>query len=198
MLQITLPKQLGFAYAKFIDLRKIVPACGLSQLVKIYNYKTEDESYDLAEMLKQYYLLQPRFALALPPTITSGIWKIIEKSEVTEQDLNIPHFSRNEDWGQVYLSKKDKAKWYYCIDASIHKKIKTSFENVQHLAALEGTGTGVLEIEIAMAFLMKEGKKVEDYFELKEYYEKSTYESLQLTPPYYELPKDMRDKAIEG
>jgi hypothetical protein len=136
-------------------------------------------------------------AAGLPPTIRQGIWKIIDRGEINEEDMTIPHFSRNEDWVHRDLKLKNKDEWFYCMDADINKKKKTDYEAIKHLSLLSATGTGVLEVEIAMAFLIKEGKKVEDYFELKEYYETAPYERLKAMPAYYNLPKNMRDKAIE-
>ncbi|PTB96642.1 hypothetical protein C9994_06505 [Marivirga lumbricoides] len=76
------------------------------------------------------------------------------------------------------------------------KKIRTTYDKVKHLSPLAADGTGVIEIEIAMTYMLKEGKRIEDYFDLEEYYEKATLEKVVSTPPYYSLPKEIRDKAI--
>ncbi len=97
ILQIPLPKDLGFAYARYIDLLKIVPKPGLPDLVKVFDYKTEDEQYNFEELQNSDYLIAPLLVTGLPPTIRKGLWNIL-KEKVTKDDFEIPHFSRHEDW----------------------------------------------------------------------------------------------------
>jgi len=196
ILQIPLPKDLGFAYAKYIDLSKINSSISFPDMIRVFNYRTENENYDLSLMKIHDYIIAPKLVSGLPPTIRKGFWKIIGKGELIDQDMDIPHFSRNEDWSEVDPDKQDKDKWYYCVDADSSKKIKSVFENVKHLTLLSAIGSGVLETEIAMAFLMKEGKNVEKYFELDEFYERMAFKRLKESLPYYELSVEVRDKAM--
>jgi hypothetical protein len=52
--------------------------------------------------------------------------------------------------------------------------------------------------KIAMALLQDEGKRIEDYFKLNEYFEKQYYEEVTTIPAYYKQPESMRGKAIES
>lgn len=190
-LQIPLPKDLGFAYGRYIDLVKLLGSPDLPDLIKIYNYKTDSVSYDFKKLESSEYLIQPQLVTGLPPTIRKGIWRILDEKSNLE-DNSIPHFSRHEDW----VSDDFNENWYYCIDASSQKKVKSNYENVKHLPTLAADGTGIIEIKIAMTYLIKEGKKVEDYFDLEEYYEKATFDEVKEMPKYYLLPKETRDKAL--
>ena len=188
ILQIPLPENLGFAYAQYIDLAKIFPDVSLPDLVKVFDYKTDTDQYDFQVLESCDYLIAPLLVSGLPPTIRKGLWRILDERP-NNDDFIIPHFSRHEDW----VSEDD---WYYCIDADSSKKIKSTYDQVKHLSPLAADGTGLIEVEIAMTYLIKEGKNVEDYFELEEYYEKVTFEKVKNTPPYYSLPKDSRDFAM--
>lgn len=191
LLQIPLPNNMGFAYAKYLDLVKEISTDGLPNLIKVYDYKTNDENYNFSVLENSEFLIAPLFVTGLPPTVRKGIWKILDENPSIE-NFSVPHFSRHEDWARGNPDDN----WYYCIDADIEKKTRTKKENVQHLSPLAADGTGIIEIRIAMTFLIKEGEKVEDYFALEEYYEKSTYRKVTNTPPYYSLPKDTRDFAL--
>jgi hypothetical protein len=196
ILQIPLPKNLGFAYGRYIDLEKLFPPPEpprLSDLIKIFNYKTQTKEFDFEKVGSSGYLMQPQLVSGLPPTIKKGIWHILDEKASSEDNL-IPHFSRHEDW----ISDNINDNWYYCIDANSQKKVKSTFEDVKHLSRLEADGTGIIEIKIAMTFLIQEGKRIEDYFDLDEYYEKATFEEVKATPPYYLLPKEIRDKALNS
>ena len=188
ILQIPLPMNLGFAYARYINLVEQLPNSDLPDLLKVLDYKTKSEEYNFEELENQDYLIAPILVSGLPPTIRKGIWKVLDE-KTSVQDYNIPHFSRHEDW-------VSDDSWYYCVDADSSKKVRTTLERVKHLSPLAADGTGIIEIEIAMTFLIKEGKRVEYYFDLEEYFETVTYEKVKATPPYYSLPKEIRDKAV--
>ncbi|MEM0941283.1 MAG: Imm26 family immunity protein [Bacteroidota bacterium] len=190
ILQILLPKNLGFGYARYVDLTKVVPSSSFPDLIRVFNYRTETEECNLEELENYDYLIAPLFVSGLPPTIRKGIWKILDY-ELSNEGFIIPHFSRHEDW-------VSEDSWYYCIDADSSKKVETTLEKVKHLSPLAADGTGIIEIEIAMTFLIRDGEKVEDYFDLEEYFETSTYEKVQATPPYYSLPKETRDKVLDS
>ncbi|WP_209332745.1 Imm26 family immunity protein [Lunatimonas salinarum] len=196
IIQIPLPKNLGFAYGRYLDLEELFPPPEpprLSDLIKIFNYKTPTNEYNLKEMESSGYLMQSLLVSGLPPTIKKGIWHILDEKAFSE-DNRIPHFSRHEDW----ISDDINENWYYCIDANSQKKVKSTYEDVKHLSRLAADGTGIIELKIAMTFLIQEGKRIEDYFDLDEYYEKATFEAVKATPPYYLLPKEIRDKALNS
>lgn len=195
IIQIPLPKGLGYGYALYIDLLKILPDPTLPDLIKVYNYKSVNEVQDLSTVTNNDFLLNPLLVAGLPPTLKKGIWKIVGNKEVFGKDLEIPHFKQ---FGPPWVNEEKEAKeWYYIANADISKKIKVEHKNVKHLEPFRASGTGVIETKIAMAFLMQKNKKVEDYFELKEYYEKATYEKLKNMPLYYELPDYMKGRVLE-
>ncbi|PTB96643.1 hypothetical protein C9994_06510 [Marivirga lumbricoides] len=114
ILQIPLIKKLGYAYAKYINLLKIASSPDLPDLIKVFDYKTETEEYNLQELEAQDYLIAPLLVSGLPPTIRKGLWRILD-DKATNEDTTVPHFSRHEDW----VSDDD---WYYCLDADSTKK----------------------------------------------------------------------------
>ena len=96
ILQILLPKNIGFAYAKYIDLVELLPTPSFPDLIKVFDYNTESDKYDFEVLENSDYLIAPLLVSGLRPTIKKGIWKILE-DKTSKEDFNIPHFSRHED-----------------------------------------------------------------------------------------------------
>jgi hypothetical protein len=193
-LQIPLPKNLGFAYGRYLDLTKLFPPPEpprLPDLVKIFEYRTDSESFDFGLLERSDFLMQPQFVTGLPGTIRKGRWRVLNLKPNTV-DTFVPHFRRHEDW----VSDSPSENWYYCVDASSQKKFKSTYEDVKHLSELAADGAELIEIRIAMTFLIKDGKNVREYFDLEEYFERSIFDDVSGTPPYYRLPVEIRDRAL--
>lgn len=185
IIQTILPKNLGFAYGKYIDLSEINPDCRYPSLLRIFNIRTSDSNIDIKDLEKCDLLFSPLLIAGIDASIKEGVWKIIGNISLREEEKVIPNYRLNEE------------RWFYVIDADkFTKKIESKFENVKHLEALSATGASLLPTKIAMAFLRDEGKKIEDHFELKEYFEKIYYEEVTTIPAYYKQPNEMRGKAL--
>jgi len=184
IIQTILPKNLGFAYGKYINLPEINPDCRYPSLLRIFNFRTSDSNIDIKELEKCDLLLSPLLIAGIEASIKEGVWKIIGNISLREDEKVIPNYKLNED------------RWFYVIDADkFTKKIESKLENVKHLEVLSATGASLLPTKIAMAFLRDEGKKIEDYFELKEYFEKVYYEEVMAIPAYYKQSNQMKGKA---
>lgn len=189
ILQIMLPNDLGFAYAKGIDLLEIDPHTHYPTLIRVYNYRSSNTDESLDRFLDKELILCPILIAGILPGIRNGNYKLVGNVPVQDEEKIIPHYKRPEP-DEEYV--KD---WYYVIDADISKRIKSSYENVKHLENLGANGSDPVRTKIAMALLLDEGKRIEDYFSLDRFYEKRYYEEVIQIPAYYKQPKSMQGQA---
>jgi hypothetical protein len=187
--QIPLPNKLGFAYALGINLVKDDVNAHYPTLIRVYNYRSSVLEEKLANFINQELILSPLLIAGILPALRGGVFKIVGSIPLKEQDKVIPHYKTVPDGFNA-------DKWCYLIDADISKKVISTYENVKHLETIGAMGSALVGTKIAMALLLDEGKKVEDHFELKEYFEKAYYQQVTEIPAYYKQPEFMQGKAI--
>lgn len=188
--QIILPNDLGFAYAKCINLLDVYPDARYPILIRVYNYRSV-EPQSIQEFLDKELILCPLLIAGILPSLKNGTWKLIGNMPLQEGDIVIPHYKRGEP-------DESPKEWFYVVDADISKKVKSKYESVKHLETIGATGSALVGTKIAMALLQDEGKEVKDYFELNDFFEKEYYEEVINIPAYYKQPEFMRGKAIES
>jgi hypothetical protein len=192
ILQIQLPKDLGFGYAKCINLLEFNKEAQYPILIRIYNYRSFVPSEPLQSIVSKDLILCPLLIAGIVPTLSKGNWKIVGVDPVKDEDKIIPHYKRAEP------DEMNPKAWYYLVDADISKKISSSYENVKHLETIGAVGSELVGTKIAMALLQDEGKNIKDYFSLEEYYEKEFYRQVTTIPVYSKQPKDIRGKALQS
>lgn len=197
ILQIPLPKNLGFAYAKYIDLIELNPNNNYPDLVRIYDFRSKDSNIDINNLNDKHLLFAPHLVGGLRPTIRKKLWKIIGQLSVNKEDTVIPHYKYSSTSTST-INELEKGEWCYIEDADISKKNHAPYNKIQHLETIGAIGAELLGIKIAMGLLKSEGKKIEDYFELNEYVEREFYAQVMKIPFYFEQPKNIRGKVILG
>lgn len=186
--QIILPNDLGFAYAKCINLLEIHHDARYPTLIRVYNYRSALPQR-IHKFIDKQLILCPLLIAGILPSINNGTWKLIGNEPLQQEDIIIPHYKRGEP-------DESPEGWFYVLDADISKKVKSKYENVKHLEDIGATGSGLVGTKIAMALLQDEGKRIEDYFILNEYFEKEYYEEVTTIPAHYKQPESIRGKAI--
>jgi hypothetical protein len=191
LLQIKLPKELGFAYGKYIDLLSLDRSFRYPNLLRVYNYRSGD-TYDIDKLGKSDLLFSPLMVAGVPEVLKKGDWKIIGTAEVQPHEFAIPHFKVSEE-----VMTEAKESWFYVVNMDKFKnKIPATYEQVKHLELLRATGAELLPTKIAMGLLQAEGKNIQEYFELTEYFERLFYHEVIDTQPYYLQPKEIRGHAL--
>jgi len=188
--QIPLPNELGFCYAMGIILIEINPNARYPVLIRVYNYRSLNPENSIERFTDMELILSPLLIAGIIPMLTKKKWKILGNLPLRENDKIIPHYKRPEP---DEVRAKD---WFYLIDADISKKIKSTYENVKHLETIGAIGGELVNTKIAMALLIDENKKIENYFKLEEYYEKDFLMEVNSIPAYYKLPDSMQGKAL--
>lgn len=190
ILQISLPGDLGFAYAKYIDLSELKKNTLLQDLIRVYNHRSLHPIIDLREVTNRDLILCPFLIAGILPAVTSRSWQIVASESISDEEKIIPHFKRVEE------IKMNGKQWYYVIDADNSKKVPVNYESVKHLEFMGAIGSDLVGTKIAMALLKDEGKKIEDYFSLQEFFEKDFYNDVKGIPAYYLQPKEIQGKAM--
>jgi hypothetical protein len=90
IIQITLPNQLGFSYAKCIDLLEINPHAHYPVLMRVYNYRSFVLNETVQKFLSKELILCPLLIAGLLPAISKGSWKIIGNLPVEDSEKNYP------------------------------------------------------------------------------------------------------------
>jgi hypothetical protein len=189
ILQIPLPNELGFAYAKLIDLLEIDINARYPILIKVYNFRSKSLDKSVTDIVGKDLILCPLLIAGILPAVNKGGWKIVGNVELKEEDRLIPDYKLGEP-------DENPKEWFYLKDADISKKIKSQYENVTHLENIEAKGSELVNTKIAMALLRDEGKNIEDYFKLEQYFEKKNYQEVMEIEPYYKQPIEIRGKAV--
>jgi hypothetical protein len=189
ILQIPLPNELGFAYAKLINLLEIDTNARYPTLINIYNYRSEGLDLPVEDIVGMDLILCPLLVAGILPAINKWGWKVIGNVKPKDVDLQIPDYKLGEP-------EENPNNWYYLKDADISKKIKSQYGKVKHLETIGAKGSELINTKIAMALLRNEGKNLEEYFKLEQYFEKKYYQEVMDIEPYYKQPIEIRGKAI--
>lgn len=108
--------------------------------------------------------------------------------------MQIPDF---KDFGPVFtLYEKDAKIWYYIHNDEINHRIVTDYEKVKHLEKFVYSAYGSIMTRLTMEVIRQNGRKIEDFYELKEYDDLVSYYNTIYTPIYSSIPEEIRGKAI--
>ncbi|PTB96644.1 hypothetical protein C9994_06515 [Marivirga lumbricoides] len=162
IVQIPLLHGLGFAYGKYIDLTKIDHTVSFPEILKIFNIRSTKAVEKSSELELKEYLITPILVAGLRPTLRDGFWQNIGSLELEESDFILPDFKE----GNSSDSEIEKDKWYHIKDCKKSLTTENTFDNVKYLQPFLGEGTGNIEIRLTMYFILKEGKRVEDFFNM--------------------------------
>lgn len=193
--EIPLPSELGFSYGLFVDLKDVIMDPTYPHMLKIFDFRSEKNSQvDISLLDINELILGSVLIGGLPPTVKKGIWKQVGKKTLKINEILIPHYKDIEpSWA---MKQSEIKSWFYIEEVNSQKKIKSTYDQVKHLDFFSAIGTEALQTKIAMAFLLKEGKKIEDFFALKEYFEIRIFEELVSKPLYCNLPKNLKGRAL--
>lgn len=186
IIELLLPNNLGFAYAKFIDLRAV--NARYPGMLRVYNCWTREQAQDFSELDTLDLLMHPLLVAGYVGAYKEGYWRPLITCEVYEDELIIPAYKKAEP------NAHHPTRWYYVEQGDVRKKLPASKEQVQHLEFLGAVGSEVVSTKIAINLIIAAGLDPGAYFELDEYFEKHFVEEAMSKPPYYKLPKQIRGR----
>ncbi|WP_439554326.1 Imm26 family immunity protein [Flavobacterium macrobrachii] len=194
IIKIPLEHGFGFVLAKFINLKEIKEDIGYNEFIYVYNQVFKDEDVVVEGIDNNDLLLGGIYVLNPYPALKNKIWEIVGHLEPKASELQIPDF---KDFGPVFtMYEKDAKIWYYIHNAEVNKRIITEYEKVKHLEQFIYSAYGSIMTRLTMEVIRQSEKRIEDYYELKEHDELSSYYNIMYTPVYSTIPKEIRGKAI--
>lgn len=194
IIKIPLEHGFGFVLAKFINLKEIKEDIGYNEFIYVYNRVFKDEDVTVEGIDNNDLLLGGIYVLNPYPALKNNTWEIVGHLEPKASELQIPDF---KSFGPVLTMYEKDAKIWYCIhNDEVNKRIITEYEKVKHLEKFIYKAYGSIMTRLTMEVIRQSEKRIEDYYELKEHDELSSYYNIMYTPVYSTIPKEIRGKAI--
>lgn len=194
IIKIPLEHGFGFVLAKFINLNEIKEDIGYNEFIYVYNLVFKNEDIIVEGVDNNDLLLGGIYVLNPYPALKNKTWEIVGFLEPKTSELNVPDF---KDFGPVFtMYEKDAKIWYYIHNDEVNKRIITNYEKVKHLEQFIYSAYGSIMTRLTMEVIRQKGKRIEDYYDLKEHDELSSYYNTIYTPIYSSIPKKIRGKAI--
>lgn len=194
IIKIPLEQEFGFVLAKFINLKEIKGDIGYNEFIYVYNRVFKDEDIIIDDIDSNDLLLGGIYVLNPYPAIKNKTWEIVGLLKPKRTELEIPDF---KDFGPLLSFYEKDAKIWYCIRKDeINNRIVTDYEKVKHLENFFYRAYGSVMTRLTMEVIRQNGKKIEDFYELKEHDDLASYYNTIYTPIYSSIPKEIRGKAI--
>jgi hypothetical protein len=195
IIRIKLEHDLGFVYAMVINLTELIDDPTIHALIRVYNFITQNPSEeDIKNLHSKDLLVGPLFVLDLLPVVKKGKWPVVGHIEPVNEELIIPDFK--EAWPLLTMYEDEAKEWKYIRNLDVNGRIKSTWEKVKHLEIFSYKSNDLIARRLTMEYLRQTGKKIEDYYELKEWEELSVYKNVLYTPVYSKIPKEIRGRAL--
>ncbi len=197
IIRVKLEHNLGFVYGKVINLTELLNVKqDVDELVHFYNYVTiEPGKNDLIILQDKDLLVGPMFVLDLKPVIKNSTWEEAGFVEPRNEELIIPDFK--EARPLATWNEEEATGWGYIRNLHVNGRVTSSWEKVRHLEKFQYLSHDLITRRLTMEHLRQTGKKIEDYYELKEWEETSVYKNMKYTSVYSSVPREIRGRAIE-
>ena len=174
---IPLMHDMGYTFAKYIDLRELKKDVLFPDLLKFYDLRSLGQAIQ-SDLNSVPYLLNPMACAGLRPTIRAGTWTISGEVEVLPEDLKLPEFkSGNSSYEEV-----DKGEWFLHVNVEAARKTKCNYDQVRYLQPYAAVGTGTIEMRLTMYHILNERLTVDGYFDLDDDLSKWNYKQVQDSP----------------
>ena len=193
---IPLEHSLGYVYAKIVNISELInKKLTVNELIYVYNYIVENPAdTDLVQILNKELLVGPLFVLDLNPVVRKNKWKLVGHINPVNEELIVPDFK--EAWPLLVMYEDEATEWKYIRDLDVNGRIKSTWEKVKHLELFRYNSNDLIARRLTMEHLRQTGKRIEDYYELKEWKDISVYKNVIHTPIYSTIPKELRGRAI--
>lgn len=197
IIRVKLEHDLGYVYGKVINLVELLKEKqNVQELVYFYDCVTKNPSKDdLTKIQSSDLLVGPMFVLDLKPVVKNGTWEEVGFIEPTKEELIIPDF---KETSPITAYDEDEATgWNYIRNLNVNGRVPSTWEKVKHLNLFKYSSHDLIARRLTMEHLRQTGKKIEDYYEMKEWKELSVYKNMKYTSIYSTVPKEIRGRAID-
>lgn len=175
ILRIPLKPKLGYAYALYFDMKRLIQAEDYPDLIKVLDYKTEDKSFSKHLLAQANFLIHPLLVAGLRPALRKGSWEIVDHDDLEE--FLVPEF---KDFGPPGSDMKDAKEWF--VIKEFKKREDTTFDEVKHLPLFAADGTEIIENKLTMYFLLRENKEINDFLDIESEEYNWLYKEIKVIP----------------
>jgi hypothetical protein len=212
LVEIPLLKDCGYAYAKIILPYQFNIEASRCLILKVFDYHRDTtidiKTINFIEDFNSYDLLtNPLLLLGTPKLRGKDKCKILGYLPLRDEDFILPDFKIPFGKGILISEYEDSIpEWFVVSNLDVNKAYKRGvfpYEKVKHLEIWQHNSYYSLRMRITMEWLRKEGKKIEDYFDLdlppsgEGTLIKVIHNKVRNSIPYCEIPKEIRGKVIE-
>jgi hypothetical protein len=197
IVRVKLEHDLGYVYGKIINLVELLKReQKVDELVHFYNYVTKTPvNDDLIKIQGSDLLVGPMFVLDLKPVIRNNTWEQVGFISPTRDELIIPDFKETRP---IATYDEDEATgWSYIRNLDVNGRVTSTWDKVKHLNLFKYSSHDLVTRRLTMENLRQTGRKIEDYYELKEWKESSVYKNMKYASVYSTVPKELRGRAID-
>lgn len=191
--EFKVPKKIGYAYCKIIDIRNIREIDGV--LAKVYDCIVEKPIKDISILDKKDWLFGARKLYDLPNSRGKGAWKY-RGVLIADDDNIIPHFRTSPKSSPLNEDDSVISEWYVVKNLTEMSDTPCTFESVRHLENTTLGSTIGIEIRTAMEYYRINNLDIRKDFDLDDMANWNNYRSMINVPIYGTILKEIRGKAL--
>jgi len=201
IIEFPLEHNLGFGYAKLILSPENIPEYAQTDVLRIYDFFSKEPFKEDIQIFSTIdYFVNPMIIFGSFRMRGQGKAKILGQLPLKPIEEKIPHFMQGL---QIDFFKEQKLEelegWFVVKDFNVNAYIKATYQNVKHLGEWHHSQPAYIIPFVTMMYLKKQGLNILDYYDLndKNFWIKEIYNRVQHTPFYADIPKEIRERAIE-
>jgi hypothetical protein len=193
ILEIPLDNELGFCYAKYIDLSSKINRNFGSQLLKVYAIASINPIKDIEYIVNNDLLFAPILLSGKPTTRGQKAWKVIG-NKLAESDNEIPIFKSARCFPYIVEDESKIGPWQYVELGKDETLIE--YGKICHLEQNTLHNEEQVVARIVMELLRSEGRDVYEYFGFdgNESSLYGVYLKMKNVPIYKSIPEIIRGK----
>lgn len=193
--EIELPFQMGYSYARYVDISHIIGRVWDSSMLKVYNHTSGSPLEDV-EFLKSVDLLFGPTLLVRKPTRRTTGWKVVGKF-LMDDDYIVPNFKTTHRFPYIVEDESKIDLWL--IVALGKSEEPMPYDRISHLEQPVLQGIDQIEARIVMEILRNRGEDPLKFYEWEELEDhiKRVYLRMINVPKYSDIPNLIRGVASE-
>ena len=202
VMQIKLQHNLGFMYAKVVNLCDFAEN-DLSKtfhlLLYSYNYIIEnEEDFNEEDFLNSEPFAGPLFVSDILWAIKKKIYKAKGEVELRSYEKMVPAF---RSFGAIvfkpFYFEDEATSWSYFEGGAPRKYISSNYEKVKHLEGNMAHDHEDIETRLSMELLYRRDEDLKKYYQLEEQHELTFYNNIIYKTPFNEVEDMFKGKAVK-
>ena len=199
VIQITLNHNLGYAFAKVVnmcDFSMYDLSETLHLIIYPYNYIIQKEGdYREEDFIKAEPLTGSLFVDDILWAIRNKKYKVKGEVSLREYEKRLPAFRGFSAMVyKIHYYEDEATSWDYFENGSPFKRIVTEYEKVKHLEDNDAFSYDFIERRLSMEFLNRSGKNIKEFYKLEDWEELCVYYNMLYKIPFNEVPDELKGR----